>query len=85
MMDGFVFGFVDNAVLIFGAISGLEIEKYFEGSGVRGAVFGAEIGNTISDGLGCVFDPALQPMILGVVLGTLVPILFIPFLGKRFK
>ena len=84
-MDGFIFGFVDNAVLIFGAVTGLEIEKYFKGSGVRGAVFGAAIGNSISDGLGCVFDPALQPMSVGVVLGTLVPILFIPFLSKRFK
>ena len=84
-MDGFIFGFVDNAVLIFGAVTGLEIEKYFKGSGVRGAVFGAAIGNSISDGLGCVFDPALQPMILGVVLGTLVPILFIPLFNRKFK
>ena len=84
-MDGFIFGFVDNAVLIFGALTGLEIEKYFKGNGVRGAVFGAAIGNSISDGLGCVLDTALQPMIFGVVLGTLVPILFIPFLSKRFK
>ena len=84
-MEGFIFGFVDNAVLIFGAVTGLEIEKYFKGSGVRGAVFGAAFGNSISDGLVCVLDPALQPMIYGVVLGTLVPILAIPFLSKRFK
>ena len=51
LMDGFIFGFVDNAVLIFGAVTGLEIEKYFKGSGVRGAVFGAAIGNTISEPL----------------------------------
>ena len=46
-MEGFIFGFVDNAVLIFGALTGLEIEKYFKGTGVRGAVFGAAIGNLI--------------------------------------
>ena len=85
-MDGFIFGFVDNAVLIFGSVTGLEIERFFKlGSGIRGAVFGAAIGNTVSDALGCVFDPALQPMILGVVLGTLVPIMFIPLLGKKLR
>jgi len=82
-MDGLIFGFVDNAVLIFGAITGLEIERYFKGSGARGAVFGAAIGNSISDGIGCLLDPALQPMFLGVVVGTLIPIMIIPFLGRR--
>ena len=55
ILPGLVFGLVDNGVLIFGAITGLEIERFFsKGSGA-----------------------------LGVFVGCLVPLLFIPFL-KRF-
>ncbi len=80
-MDGFVFGFVDNAVLILGAFTGLEVERWVGGNGARGACFGAAIGNTVSDAIGCVADPALQSITLGVVIGTLIPILFIPAVG----
>jgi hypothetical protein len=77
-MDGLTFGVVDNAVLIFGAYTGCEIERYIGGRGRVGGILGAAIGNTVSDGLGAVLDPALQPMLLGVVLGTLLPIVTIP-------
>ena len=77
-MDGLIFGFVDNAVLIFGAYTGCEIERYIGGRGRVGGILGAAIGNTVSDGLGAALDPALQGMLLGVVLGTLIPIVAIP-------
>ena len=77
-MDGLIFGFVDNAVLIFGAYTGCEIERYVAGSGRVGGILGAAIGNTISDGLGAALDPAIQGMLLGVVIGTLIPIAAIP-------
>jgi hypothetical protein len=85
MLDGFIFGFVDNAVLIIGAFTGFEIERYFKGSGVRGTIFGAAIGNTISDAFGAILDPSIQPLLFGVVVGTLVPILFIPILERMLK
>jgi hypothetical protein len=78
MWDGFIFGFVDNAILIIGAFTGFEIERFFKGSGVRGTILGAAIGNTISDAFGAILDPSLQPLLLGIFVGTLVPILFIP-------
>ena len=80
-MEGFVFGFVDNAVLILGAFTGVEVERWVGGNGARGACFGAAIGNTVSDAIGCVADPALHAIALGVVVGTLVPIAFIPAVG----
>ena len=85
MLDGFVFGFVDNAVLILGAFTGFEIERFFKGSGVRGTIFGAAIGNTISDAFGALLDPSIQPLLLGIVIGTLVPILFIPVIERILK
>ena len=85
MWDGFIFGFVDNAVLIFGAFTGFEIERFFKGSGVRGTIFGAAIGNTISDAFGAILDPSIQPLLLGIVIGTLIPILFIPIVERMMR
>lgn len=79
-MEGLIFGFVDNAVLIFGAYTGCEIERWIGGRGRVGGILGAAIGNTVSDGLGAILDPSLQPMVLGVVLGTLIPITVIPII-----
>ena len=48
-LPGFKFGFIDNAIVAFFALLGLELEKYFEGFGTYGALYGALIGHTISD------------------------------------
>jgi len=83
-MDGLIFGIVDNAVLLLGAYTGLEIEKFLPRrfqSGA-GAVVGAGIGNTISDTIGAAIDPALHGMIIGITCGCLIPLLFIPIIEK---
>jgi len=77
-MDGFLFGFIDNAVLILGAYTGLEIDRFFNGRGAVGAVVGAGVGNTVSDCLGAAIDPTMVGMVLGVTLGCLVPMAAIP-------
>jgi hypothetical protein len=84
ILPGLVFGLVDNGVLIFGALTGLEIERFFtKGSGALGAVWGGGIGNTISDLMGSLLDPTMHDMVLGIFVGCLFPLLLIPFL-KRF-
>ena len=86
-MDGLIFGFVDNAVLIFGAFTGYEVEKYLPAKMQTGfgAVYGAAIGNTISDGLGAIIDPTMHAMITGVIIGCLIPIVVIPIITKYIK
>ena len=81
-MDGFIFGAVDNAVLIIGAVTGYEIERFLPKRlqvGL-GAIVGAALGNTVSDLLGAIVDPALTPMASGIVLGCLAPMLFLPLI-----
>jgi hypothetical protein len=55
MFDFILFGIVDNGVMIFGAFTGLEIEKYLPKkfqSGHLLIIAGAGIGNAFSDFLG---------------------------------
>ena len=83
---GLVFGVVDNGVLIFGAYTGLEVEKLIPSRVVgMGAVWGAALGNTISDGLGALIDPSLSHMAGGIVLGCLIPCALIPLLSRFMK
>lgn len=75
--DGLTFGLIDNIVLIVGAFTGLEIERYlpFKTIGI-GAVIGAGIGNAVSDLLGgLAIDPVFG---LGTFVGCLLGLIFIP-------
>ena len=84
-MDGIIFGIIDNAVLILGAVTGYEVERFLPRRfqvGV-GAIAGAGIGNTVSDFLGAVLDPALIHMTGGIVLGCLLPLAAIPLIAIR--
>ena len=87
MYDGIIFGFVDNAVLILGAYTGWEVEKYLPAKlqvGV-GAIAGAGIGNSISDGLAALLDPAMLHMTGGIVIGCLIPLAGVPLIAKRTR
>ena len=84
-MDGIIFGFIDNAVLILGAVTGYEVERFLPRRfqvGV-GAILGAGVGNTVSDFLGAVLDPALIHMTGGIVLGCLLPLVVITLIAIR--
>ena len=84
-MDGIIFGFIDNAVRILGAVTGYEVERFLPRRfqvGV-GAILGAGVGNTVSDFLGAVLDPALIHMTGGIVLGCLLPLVAIPLIAIR--
>lgn len=81
-MDGLLFGFIDNFVLLLGAYFGLEVERFFGGNGTRGAIIGAGIGNTVSDGLGAAIDPTMVGMFWGIVIGCLLPMTLIPIMER---
>jgi len=83
IMPGLIFGMVDNGVLILGAYTGLEVDRFFKGTGQVGAILGAGVGNTISDGLGAAIDPTMSHMIIGIILGCLIPLILIPIIETR--
>ena len=58
--DGIAYGLIDNGVLAFSTLLGIDIDKYFKGSGIHGAIYGALFGNTLSDFLGAIVDFPLE-------------------------
>ena len=61
---------VDNGVLALCALYGIDLDQQFSGKGVNGALYGALIGNSISDFMGGVFDFGLMVSI-NITLGCL--------------
>ena len=89
MVEYIIFGIIDNLVMIIGAMTGYEVEKYLPARFQRGlgAVIGAGIGNATSDWLGGVGAGNFL-MANGTALGCMLALLFIPiilFLQRRFK
>ena len=86
--DGFIFGLVDNGVVLIGMYIGVDIEGWLarnmgkESNPLLGAVVGATSFNAISDGIAAAVDPSMQGMTLGVMIGCLIVILAIPVAEK---
>lgn len=77
-LNDIVFGFVDNGIMLLGALTGCSIDSKLENK-VGNALIGALIGNAISDCLGgfAAMDVSLA---LGSFIGCLIPlILYIAF------
>ena len=78
-LDYFVFGVVDNSVLILGALFGLSVERLLpvwlqQG---RSAVLGAGIGNAVSDWLGGA-STLNWPLAWGTFFGCIAVLVFVP-------
>ena len=86
--DGFIFGLVDNGVVLIGMYIGVDIEGWLarnmgkESNPLLGAVVGATSFNAISDGIAAAVDPSMQGMTLGVMIGCLIVMLAIPIAEK---
>lgn len=80
-MEYIIFGLVDNGVMLLGALYGLHIEtllpkKYQIG---MGAIFGAGIGNAVSDFMGGAAT-ASWDLAFGSFFGCILALAFVPVL-----
>lgn len=84
LIDGTLFGLIDNAVLIAGAFTGLQVERYLPLKTVGiGAVIGAGIGNAVSDLLGgLAVDPTFA---IGTFAGCILGLAAIPMIATFKK
>jgi len=79
MLEFIIFGIVDNAIMILGAMTGFHVEKYLPPvfhKGV-GTVIGAGLGNALSDFLGGA-TTASWDLAFGTAGGCLIGLIFIP-------
>lgn len=78
LIEGIIFGIIDNGVMILGALFGLSVEKYLPDYFHRGVgtVFGAGIANAISDWMGgLAVDVGFA---FGALIGCLVALIVVP-------
>ncbi len=82
--EGIIYGLIDNGVLAFSTLLGIDIDKYFKGSGVHGAIYGALFGNSLSDFLGAIVDFPLD-LVIYITAGCLIviPIVWFILLFKK--
>ena len=81
---GLIFGFVHVAIMIIGYYTGFSINKFLKilSNGYVAGIFGIVLSHIIADIIACYLDPDLRKMIFGVVIGGIIPLLFIPILEK---
>ena len=82
LVGGYIFGFTDNAILIGCAMAGADVDKWI-GSRIHidpalGAIVGAALGNTLSDGIGAWLDPSMSDQMFGIIICCLIPMIAIP-------
>ena len=84
MLRGFVFGVVHVGILIIGYYTGWSINRLLKktSNGHIAGIIGAVIAHILADIIASLLDPTMRSAALGILLGGLVPLLFIPFLEK---
>ena len=82
--EGIIYGLIDNGVLAFSTLLGIDIDRYFKGSGIHGAIYGALFGNTLSDFLGAIVDFPHE-LAINITAGCLIviPIVWFILLFKK--
>ena len=83
-LRGFVFGLVHVGIMLIGFYTGWSINRLLKiiSSGFIAGIIGVVIAHVIADYIAATLDPDIRTAALGIVLGGLLPLIFIPFLEK---
>ena len=84
LIDFIIFGITDNAVMIFGAFTGYEVERYLPERFRLGhlmPIVGAGLGNALSDFAGGVMATNM-PLAYGSAVGCLIGLILIPIMAR---
>ena len=86
-LRGFIFGFVHVGIMLLGYYTGWSINRFLKivSNGYIAGIIGAAMSHIIADLIASYLDPHLRTMIIGIVLGGVVPLLFIPLLEILIK
>ena len=83
-LRGFVFGIVHVSIMLIGFYTGWSINRLLKvvSSGFIAGIIGVVIAHVIADYIAATLDPDLRAAALGIVIGGLIPLIFIPILEK---
>ena len=83
-LRGFVFGFFHAAIMILGYYTGLSINRILKiiSNGYIAGIFGAALSHVVADVIASFLDPHIRKMVLGIVVGGIIPLFFIPLFEK---
>ena len=84
MLRGFVFGVVHVGILIIGYYSVWSINRLLKtaSSGHVAGIIGAVMAHILADLIASLLDPTMRSAALGIMIGGILPLLFIPILEK---
>ena len=83
-LRGFVFGFVHISIMLIGYYSGWSINRFLKiaSNGYIAGVFGAALAHIFADLIASYLDPHVRSMVVGIVIGGIIPLLFVPILER---
>ena len=84
ILPGFIFGVVHVGLVILGFYTGWSINRLLKNvtKGYIAGIIGAGMAHVLADLIAAIVDPTMRARTLGIVLGGLLPLIFIPFLDK---
>ena len=83
-LRGFVFGFVHVSIMLVGYYTGFSINRFLKilSKGHIAGILGAAMSHIIADFVASYLDPHLRTMIIGIVVGGIIPLLLIPIFER---
>ena len=83
-LRGFVFGIVHVGIMLIGFYTGWSINRLLKivSNGFIAGIVGVIIAHVIADYIAASLDPDIRAAALGIVVGGLIPLIFVPFLEK---
>ena len=84
LLRGFVFGLIHVSIMLIGFYTGWSINRLLKivSNGFIAGIVGVVIAHVIADYIAATLDPNIRPAALGIVIGGLIPLIFIPLLEK---
>ncbi len=83
-LRGFVFGLVHVGIMLIGFYTGWSINRLLKivSNGFIAGIVGVIIAHVIADYIAATLDPDVRSAATGIVIGGLIPLIFIPLLEK---
>ena len=83
-LRGFVFGLIHVGIMLIGFYTGWSINRLLKiiSNGFIAGIVGVVVAHVIADYIAATLDPDIRSAALGIVIGGLIPLIFIPLLEK---